>query len=111
MEGGSKHRCEETTLHANLPNAMFSTEQTGRSLNMGSIRKKRHCSKGRIPMNRVGEWYAVQRQDRNTAGKPHCITHGSELAVKPQEALNVMRIIEAAKRSNEIRKTVTLSVQ
>ncbi|MFN0157060.1 MAG: Gfo/Idh/MocA family oxidoreductase [Bacteroidota bacterium] len=35
-----------------------------------------------------------------------CILHDGELAVKPEEALNVMKIIEAAKRSNEKGKRV-----
>jgi scyllo-inositol 2-dehydrogenase (NADP+) len=34
-----------------------------------------------------------------------CLTSGKELAVKPEEALNVIRIIEAAKRSNEEKRT------
>ncbi|MFN0159232.1 MAG: Gfo/Idh/MocA family oxidoreductase [Bacteroidota bacterium] len=37
-----------------------------------------------------------------------CILHGGELAAKPQEALNVMKIIEAAKRSNEMKKSVVV---
>jgi predicted dehydrogenase len=36
-----------------------------------------------------------------------CIRHGTEPAVKPEEALNVMRIIAAAKESNEVRRTVS----
>jgi scyllo-inositol 2-dehydrogenase (NADP+) len=35
-----------------------------------------------------------------------CITQGSLPAVKPEESVNVMKIIWAAKRSNEMRKTV-----
>lgn len=37
-----------------------------------------------------------------------CIAHGRELAVKPEEALNVIKIIEAAKRSNEERRTIVI---
>jgi scyllo-inositol 2-dehydrogenase (NADP+) len=35
-----------------------------------------------------------------------CLAGGKELSVKPEEALNVIRIIEAAKRSNEEKRTV-----
>ena len=38
-----------------------------------------------------------------------CITYGKELAVKPEEALNVIRIIDALKKSNEMRRTILLS--
>jgi scyllo-inositol 2-dehydrogenase (NADP+) len=34
------------------------------------------------------------------------IVHGKELAVKPEEALNVIRIIEAVKESSSVRKTI-----
>jgi scyllo-inositol 2-dehydrogenase (NADP+) len=37
------------------------------------------------------------------------IAHGKELAVKPEEALNVIRIIEAVRRSSKTRTTVVLS--
>lgn len=39
----------------------------------------------------------------NIAG---CISRGDALAVKPDESLNVMRIIAAARRSNELKRTV-----
>jgi predicted dehydrogenase len=35
-----------------------------------------------------------------------CIVHGKELAVKPEEALNVIRIIDAVKKSSDQRKTI-----
>jgi len=38
-----------------------------------------------------------------------CIANGKELSVKPQEALNVVRIIEAARMSSSERKTILLS--
>jgi scyllo-inositol 2-dehydrogenase (NADP+) len=37
------------------------------------------------------------------------IVHGKELAVKPVEALNVIRIIEAVRRSSKTRTTIVLS--
>jgi scyllo-inositol 2-dehydrogenase (NADP+) len=37
------------------------------------------------------------------------IAHGKELAVKPEEALNVIRVIEAVRRSSKTRTTVVLS--
>jgi scyllo-inositol 2-dehydrogenase (NADP+) len=37
------------------------------------------------------------------------IVHGKELAVKPEEALNVIRIIEAVRKSSKTRTTVVLS--
>jgi predicted dehydrogenase len=37
------------------------------------------------------------------------MVHGKELTVKPEEALNVIRIIEAVKRSNKTGKTVVLT--
>ena len=36
------------------------------------------------------------------------ITHGKELAVKPDEALNVIRIIKAAQKSSSQQKTITI---
>jgi scyllo-inositol 2-dehydrogenase (NADP+) len=38
-----------------------------------------------------------------------CIVHRTNPPVKPEEALNVIRIIEAAKRSNQERRTVLVS--
>jgi scyllo-inositol 2-dehydrogenase (NADP+) len=37
-----------------------------------------------------------------------CIVNGKELAVKPVEALNVIRIIEIARKSNDEKKTILL---
>jgi scyllo-inositol 2-dehydrogenase (NADP+) len=37
-----------------------------------------------------------------------CIVHHTHPPVKPEEALNVIRIIEAAKRSNDERRTIPL---
>jgi predicted dehydrogenase len=36
------------------------------------------------------------------------ITHGKESAVKPDEALNVIRIIKAAQKSSSQQKTITI---
>jgi predicted dehydrogenase len=37
------------------------------------------------------------------------IVHGNELAVKPEEAFNVIRVIEAVQKSSETRTTIVLS--
>ena len=38
----------------------------------------------------------------------NCIVSGKELAVKPEEALNVIRVIDAVKKSSEQRKTILI---
>ena len=40
-----------------------------------------------------------------------CIAHSGEIAVKPEEGLNVIRIIEAAKKSDAEGRTVPISRQ
>ncbi len=36
------------------------------------------------------------------------LSTGKELAVKPEEALNVIRVIEVAKKSNEEKRTISI---
>lgn len=37
-----------------------------------------------------------------------CLASGKELSVKPEEALNVIKIVEAAKKSNERKRTISV---